>query len=77
VARRDKLIRKIYARPPQARFSDVSALLIDFGWGQDRQKGSHVTFVKPGELPITVPVHDGNVGRVYLSSICDQLDIVE
>jgi predicted RNA binding protein YcfA (HicA-like mRNA interferase family) len=75
VGRREKLIRKVCARPPQARFPDVSALLIEFGWTQDRQKGSHVTFVRPGEFPLTVPVHDGKVGRVYLANICERLEI--
>jgi predicted RNA binding protein YcfA (HicA-like mRNA interferase family) len=75
VGRREKLVEKIRARPPAARFSDVRNLLLDSGWEQDRQKGSHVTFVKREEFPITVPIRDGKVGRVYLDLICERLEL--
>jgi len=29
------------------------------GWTVDRQSGSHVVLVKPGRLPVTVPMHRG------------------
>jgi predicted RNA binding protein YcfA (HicA-like mRNA interferase family) len=75
MGRRETLVRRICARPPEARFSTVAALLAEFGWSQDRQRGSHVTFVKSGEFPITVPVHDDKVGQVYLASICRRLEL--
>jgi predicted RNA binding protein YcfA (HicA-like mRNA interferase family) len=40
-----------------------------------RQRGSHVTFAKSGELPITVPIRDGKVGRIYLVDICSRLGL--
>jgi antitoxin HicB len=45
----DKLISKIRARPPEANFDDVRNLLEAFGWQRANEKGSHVTFRKPGE----------------------------
>ena len=74
---RDKLVRRIVARPPEANFNDVRLLLEAFGWTLARQKGSHATFVQPGANPITVPIHSKKVGRVYLDHICEQLGLDE
>ena len=74
MTRRAKLIERIRARPPQARFSDVRALLEIEGWRKDREKGRHVTFVKDDEPPITVPKEGGRwVKRGYLDLICKRL----
>lgn len=76
MTQRDKLIERIRARPPEADFSDVRNLLEMFGWTQDRQKGSHVSFVKPGEPPIVVSLVRGRrVRRVYLNMICERLGL--
>ncbi|MBA2278655.1 MAG: type II toxin-antitoxin system HicA family toxin [Chloroflexia bacterium] len=67
-------------RPPTARFSDVQAILAEFGWTHARTRGSHAIFVKGGERSITVPVHDQKVGRRYLDQIRERLgldDLVE
>jgi len=77
VCRRDKLVLQIRARPPQADFNDVRLLLESLGWTFARQKGSHATFVQPGAHPITVPIHNKKVGRVYLDRICEQLGLDE
>lgn len=77
MVRRDKLVRRIVARPSEADFNDVRLLLEDFGWTLDRQKGSHVTFVQPGASPITVPIHNKKVGRFYLDNICERLGLDE
>ena len=72
----DKLIALIRARPPQAGFADVRRLLEGFGWHLDRQRGSHVTFVKPRQYPISFPLVSGhNVKRVYLDGICRRLGL--
>ena len=71
----ETLIQRICSKPPDARFRDVQKLLEGCGWTLDRQKGSHVSFVKAGEQPITVPIRDGTVGRVYLRDICSRLDL--
>ena len=78
MSRREKLIARICARPPEADFSDVRALLEDFGWEEKHQKGSHVTFGKEGEFPITVPTVSGRkVKRVYLDKIIERLGLEE
>ena len=50
-------------------------VLEKFGFVIYRQRGSHVTFVQSRELPITVPIRDGQVGRFYLGDICSRLDL--
>jgi predicted RNA binding protein YcfA (HicA-like mRNA interferase family) len=75
MTRREKLVERIRRRPPTAKFSDVKSLLEEFGWTHDRTKGSHAIFVKPGERTLPVPVHNGDVSRVYLDRICDLLDL--
>lgn len=76
MGRQDKLIQKIRARPPEARFADVRALLERFGWSLARERGSHVTFDKPGEASITVSKVRGRmVKRVYLDDICERLGL--
>ena len=76
MTQRDKLVARIKARPPRARYSDVRALLEAFGWSVDRQDGSHVTFVKDGERSLTIALVKGrSVKAVYLAKICDQLGI--
>ena len=72
MSQRQELVERIARRLPQADFGDVRRLLEAFGWSRDRQKGSHVTFVKPGERPTTVPVHNDKVGRRYLDDICER-----
>jgi len=46
-------------------------------WTVDRQKGSHVTLVKPGFASIlTVPLHD-ELGRGLLRSLITKAQITE
>jgi predicted RNA binding protein YcfA (HicA-like mRNA interferase family) len=76
VTRREKLIAKIVARPPEADADDVRALLEDFGWRFARQAGSHMTFAKAGERSLTIPLVRGRrVRRVYLDIICERLGL--
>lgn len=64
--RRDKLIQRIVARPPEASFADVRAVFEQAGWILHRTKGSHHIFVKEGERSMTIPVVDGRrVKRTY------------
>jgi predicted RNA binding protein YcfA (HicA-like mRNA interferase family) len=75
VTRREQLISKIRARPVEAD-DDVRALLELFGWEPGRESGSHVTFVKAGEFPITVPKVGGRtVKRTDLVQICERLGL--
>jgi predicted RNA binding protein YcfA (HicA-like mRNA interferase family) len=75
MAQLDKLLQRICGRPPDARFRDVEPLLEARGWVLARRRGSHVSFTKRGELPITVPIRDGRVGRVYLDAMCSRLEL--
>ena len=79
MTKREKLIERIRKRPPEADFSDVKALLEDFGWVLVRTRGSHNHFRKPGEtIIVTVPVIGGRkVDRTYLSKIVDLLGLDE
>lgn len=78
MSRREKLVARIRARPPEADFSDVRALLEEFGWMMARESGSHVSFTKAGEYPIIVPKLKGRkVKRVYLEVICERLKLDE
>jgi predicted RNA binding protein YcfA (HicA-like mRNA interferase family) len=72
----DKLIEKLRRRPPTVEFSDIEKLLGDFGWERKRQRGSHVSFAKPGNPTITVPMIRGRkVKGVYLDRIFQLLGI--
>jgi predicted RNA binding protein YcfA (HicA-like mRNA interferase family) len=76
MAQLEKLVERIRARPPRARFSDVQTLLEAYGWRVDRERGSHVVFVKEGERSLPVPKDGGRwVNRVYLDAICDRLGL--
>lgn len=70
----DKVIARIRARPPQARFADVRRLLEAHGWTLARMSGSHAQFTKPGERTQTVPLARGRtVKRYILDQICERL----
>ena len=74
MSRLGRLIERIRRRPAEADYSDVRRLLHGCGWQEDRQQGSHGTFVKAGELPIVIPLVGGRkVKRVYLDQVCDAL----
>lgn len=76
MTRREKLIAKIRARPSEARFADVQALLEDFGWRLDRERGSHAIFEKAGERSIAVPKAGGRMVKgIYLDQLCDRLGL--
>ncbi|MGC4105235.1 MAG: type II toxin-antitoxin system HicA family toxin [Thermomicrobiales bacterium] len=75
MTKRDKLVRRIRQRPPEADFDDVRAVLDLFGWTFDRQRGSHASFTKPGEGSITVPISHGKVKRAYLDHLCEALGL--
>jgi predicted RNA binding protein YcfA (HicA-like mRNA interferase family) len=58
------------------RYEDVYALLTGLGWTLKRDSGTHVSFVKPGELPLGIVKESGKrVKRTYLTLICDRLGL--
>ena len=76
MTRREKLIAKLRARPTEADFRDVQALLVEYGWTFARQKGSHATFTKAGEIALFIPLRRGRkVTRPYVDAICNRLGL--
>lgn len=75
MARDEKLIERIRARPVQADFSDVRRLLELEGWVLARTAGSHHQFTKAGERTLSVPVHNHRVKRYILNEICHRLGL--
>lgn len=72
----ERLIQRIRARPPKARFGDVQTLLEAYGWTLDRERGSHVIFSKTGERSIVLAKDNGRwVKRIYLDRICVRLGL--
>lgn len=73
----DKLVAKLKARPPEASFADVEAVLAAYGWEKRRTKGSHHTYRKPGEAELlTIPTVGGRtVKRTYLDKVCEMLGL--
>ncbi len=63
----DKLLAKIKARPSEADYRDVRALLEAFGWTERNGKGSHWVFTKEGERSITVPTISGRKIKRYIT----------
>jgi predicted RNA binding protein YcfA (HicA-like mRNA interferase family) len=76
MATRDKLIARIRARPSEADYEDVKALLEQFGWHHRGDSGSHSVFVKTGESAISIPKVGGRkVKRHYLNINCERLGL--
>ncbi len=72
----DKLLAKIKARPSEADYRDVRALLEAFGWTERKGKGSHSVFTKEGERSITVPTISGRkIKRYILDQIIERLGL--
>ncbi|GAF99763.1 unnamed protein product [marine sediment metagenome] len=55
--------------PSEKRFSLVRKMLEGRGYVLKRISGSHHVFVKPGSLPVSIPVHDGKVKAFYVRRI--------
>jgi len=55
--------------PSEKRFSVVRKMLEDKGYTLARISGSHHVFVKPGSLPVSIPVHSGKVKAFYVRKI--------
>lgn len=55
--------------PSEVRFAVVRRELERHGWTLDRIKGSHHTFLTPGEKPIVLPVHGNKVKPWYIREI--------
>jgi len=77
MSKRDKLRRKLRNNPKGVKFADLETLLIRFGFGLVRVKGSHHFFqYQHGEIRIimVVPVHGNQVKPQYVTDSLDLLD---
>lgn len=55
---------------------ELARACVKLGWQFDRQSGSHVVFVKPGEpRPIVIPDGRKEVAKFIVRNICKQLEI--
>ena len=72
----DKLLAKIKARPSEAYYRDVRALLEAFGWTERKGKGSHSAFTKEGERSLIVPTISGRkIKRYIIDQIIERLGL--
>jgi predicted RNA binding protein YcfA (HicA-like mRNA interferase family) len=71
----ERSIARLLVRPPEADFSDVRRVLEAFGWTAARQRDSHLSFTKPGERTISIPIHGRMVKRIYVDQICERLGL--
>ncbi|KKM16059.1 hypothetical protein LCGC14_1689690 [marine sediment metagenome] len=53
----------------EVRFSEVQKMLERKGYTLARVSGSHHVFTKPGDLPVSIPVHKGKVKPYYVRQI--------
>ena len=66
----EKLIKEFYSLSNDIRIDEIKKILSYYGYTLASKKGSHFTFRKKGETPITIPVH-GKTGikKAYLEEI--------
>jgi predicted RNA binding protein YcfA (HicA-like mRNA interferase family) len=55
--------------PSEKRFSEVKKMLEGAGYRLVRINGSHHYFIKPGEQPFSIPVHQGKVKPYYVRQV--------
>ncbi len=55
--------------PGEKRFAEVRKMLEAAGWQLTRIRGSHHYFTKPGQLPVSIPVHRGKVKAYYVRQV--------
>jgi len=55
--------------PDARRFAEVRTMLEEKGYTLGRISGSHHLFTKPGELPVSIPVHKGKVKPYYVRQV--------
>jgi predicted RNA binding protein YcfA (HicA-like mRNA interferase family) len=53
----------------EMRFSEVRKMLEAAGYRLVRVHGSHHYFTKPGEPPLSIPVHHGKVKPYYVRQV--------
>ncbi len=71
----DKLIKRIKSLDKDMRFEELRKVLERFGYTMEGpgSGSSHKTFRKPGEYPITIPIHTP-IKRSYIEMVRDMID---
>ena len=76
MAQWEKLIEQILHLDKNLRYDDLSKALKTIGYESRQPGGSHVTFRKPGKMPITIP--KGNpVNKAYIELVRDAVILSE
>lgn len=76
MSKREKLIAHLLSEPPEALFSDVKKLLLDFDFKEVRSSGSHHVFRHKDGRMVVVPKKSGNtVKRIYIKKVTDLLGL--
>jgi hypothetical protein len=74
--KKDHAIKKLRQNPKNVRFEEADFILVNLGCTK-RMKGSHATYVFPGQRPITIPYRKPFVLPVYVEQILQLLDQIE
>lgn len=78
MSRFEKLLARIRSLDHNLRFEELRKILEFYGYTMKETRGgsSHVTFRKPGSLPITIPRH-GPIKIPYVRMIKDIIESEE
>ena len=59
-------------------YRKIKKLLEINGWHIDRQRGSHILFVKPGTIrPVVIPYHEKEIDSYLIREVIKALNISE
>lgn len=72
-----KNIKKLMEEPNEMRLSQISNILLHFGYKLDRIHGSHYIFVKPGSESIILPVHKNKITKHYLKDLKELIQTLQ
>lgn len=72
MTRAEMLLEKMRRYPPDMPLAQVQAVLVHLGWTLARTRKLHFHYVREGDLPISIPSHEGYVKPTYLRQILDR-----
>ncbi|MCK5036763.1 MAG: type II toxin-antitoxin system HicA family toxin [Candidatus Sabulitectum sp.] len=76
MSKKEKLLLKMRAKPPEISFGEFESFMELYGWTRHRQKGSHVIFLNEAGAMLTVPLKHGKmVKRTYIILALKQLGL--
>ncbi|MCD4706116.1 MAG: type II toxin-antitoxin system HicA family toxin [Candidatus Sabulitectum sp.] len=76
MSKKEKLLQKMLAKPPEIAFGEFESFMEMHGWVKDRQKGSHAIFISQAGEMLTVPQKHGKlVRRTYIILALKQLGL--